>query len=181
VRRIGGDGRVRPLDSAAGRRAAQRLIVDAPDASLREIARRTGISAGTVRDVRDRLRRGEDPVPPRRRPARGGPPAQAVPAARTLGGARGGTAAVAVGRQNRGARTAFFGNLYRDPSLRQTENGRLLLRLLEVHSVAAEQWESIISSVPAHCAETVLAAAAECAVAWQDFAARVERRQCAGE
>ncbi|WP_164835892.1 winged helix-turn-helix domain-containing protein [Actinacidiphila soli] len=157
--RIGDDGRVRPLDSSHGRRAAERFITENPGASLREIARESGISPGTVRDVRDRMRRGENPVLHRRAP-RSRPPA---PTATTT------PSDAATGSMARSARTAFFGNLYRDPSLRLTENGRLLLRLLEVHSVASAQWDSIIDSVPAHCAETVLAAAAECADAWQEL------------
>ena len=61
--RIGQDGRVRPLNSAAGRQLARDAILQNPGASLREIATAAGISPTTVRDVRERLRRGEDPVP----------------------------------------------------------------------------------------------------------------------
>ncbi|WP_345601370.1 winged helix-turn-helix transcriptional regulator, partial [Streptomyces coacervatus] len=57
--RIGRDGRARPLSSARGRELASRLIRQDPGASLRQIARRAGISPATVADVRDRLRRGE--------------------------------------------------------------------------------------------------------------------------
>lgn len=62
-RRVGQDGRVRPLNTADGRRIASRAITDRPDASLREIAQEAGISIGTVRNVRARLEAGEDPVP----------------------------------------------------------------------------------------------------------------------
>jgi ParB-like chromosome segregation protein Spo0J len=61
--RVGQDGRRRPLSGADGRRRAGALLTERPGASLREIARAAGVSTGTVRDVRDRLRRGEDPVP----------------------------------------------------------------------------------------------------------------------
>ena len=73
--RVGRDGRVRPLDSTTGRRTASRLIAAFPDASLREIARAAGISPATVRDVRERIRRGEDPVPARRARGDQGQPA----------------------------------------------------------------------------------------------------------
>ncbi len=61
--RIGRDGRVRPLDSGAGRRRAAELLTQQPDASLRDVARAAGISPATVLDVRKRLERGESPVP----------------------------------------------------------------------------------------------------------------------
>ncbi|MEV6975323.1 ParB N-terminal domain-containing protein [Kitasatospora sp. NPDC093806] len=61
--RLGRDGRTRPLNSSQGRVLAGRLMAEMPTASLRQIARLAGISPGTVRDVRARLGRGEDPVP----------------------------------------------------------------------------------------------------------------------
>ncbi|MET9504270.1 ParB/RepB/Spo0J family partition protein [Streptomyces sp. NPDC006622] len=61
--RLGRDGKVRPVDSSAGRLLAARLVRELPDASLRDIAKKAGISPGTVRDVRARIGRGEDPVP----------------------------------------------------------------------------------------------------------------------
>jgi ParB-like nuclease domain len=64
--RIGRDGRVRPVNGDAGRRIACDAIKRNPDASLREIARLAGISPATVRDVRDRMRRGDDPISVRR-------------------------------------------------------------------------------------------------------------------
>ncbi|MGW6459820.1 transcriptional regulator, partial [Streptomyces sp. NPDC055078] len=65
--RLGRDGKVRPLDASHGRTIASRAISNNPDLSLREIARIAGISVGTARDVRERMRRGEDPIPPRHR------------------------------------------------------------------------------------------------------------------
>ncbi len=92
--RIGRDGRVRPLDSGAGRRRAAELLAQQPDASLRDVARAAGISPATVLDVRKRLERGQSPVPQKpaaRQPAPGPatatataarpPPASAAPAA----------------------------------------------------------------------------------------------------
>ena len=69
--RIGRDGRVRPLSTADGRRLAGELITLNPASSSREIARMAGISPSTVRDVRERLSRGEDPIPTRLRAAPG--------------------------------------------------------------------------------------------------------------
>jgi ParB-like chromosome segregation protein Spo0J len=52
--RIGRDGKVRPVSSEVGRLVASEIIASRPEASLREIARLSGISVGTVRDVRER-------------------------------------------------------------------------------------------------------------------------------
>ncbi|MFD6620078.1 ParB/RepB/Spo0J family partition protein, partial [Streptomyces albidoflavus] len=60
--RIGRDGRMRPLDSTWRRRQAAAIFRERPDAGLREVARATGLSPTTVRDVRRRLERGESPV-----------------------------------------------------------------------------------------------------------------------
>ncbi|MGW6058579.1 hypothetical protein [Streptomyces sp. NPDC055189] len=77
--RMGRDGRVRPVSSARGRELACELIRENPAASLRQIARRAGISPATVADVRDRIRRGEDPLPPRQRLAVVAPGEEAAP------------------------------------------------------------------------------------------------------
>ena len=56
--RVGRDGRVRPLNSEEGRQRAADLLVQRPGASLRDVARVTGIAPATVLDVRKRLERG---------------------------------------------------------------------------------------------------------------------------
>jgi ParB-like chromosome segregation protein Spo0J len=61
--RVGKDGRVRPVNGAHGRERAAALLAERPGASLREVARGAGVSPGTVRDVRRRLKRGEEPAP----------------------------------------------------------------------------------------------------------------------
>jgi ParB-like chromosome segregation protein Spo0J len=60
--RVGRDGKVRPLDSAEGRRRAARLLAQCPDASLREVAKAAGISPATAGDVRRRLKLGQEPA-----------------------------------------------------------------------------------------------------------------------
>ncbi|MFE3284431.1 ParB N-terminal domain-containing protein, partial [Streptomyces sp. NPDC059233] len=59
--RVGRDGRTRPVDPARGRALAGELLRANPGASLRRIAAEAGVSPATVADVRDRIRRGEDP------------------------------------------------------------------------------------------------------------------------
>jgi ParB-like chromosome segregation protein Spo0J len=62
-RRVGRDGRTRPVSGADGRERASHVIAEYPDASLRFIAREAGISLSTAQDVRRRIARGENPVP----------------------------------------------------------------------------------------------------------------------
>lgn len=196
-RRIGRDGRVRPLDSTQGRRAAARIFASEPDVPLREVARRTGISPGTARDVRDRMRRGEDVVPANRRKANAGRAGQqrvavpgdalrraiaegggtAVPLAPTARAPRqtGGTDAVPARRELE----VIFWSLCRDPSLRLTEPGRKLLRTLQVHLAGDGHWEHMTDLVPVRHAPAVAAAARECARTWLDLADRLDARDCA--
>ncbi|SFQ02792.1 Chromosome segregation protein Spo0J, contains ParB-like nuclease domain [Amycolatopsis arida] len=170
--RRGRDGRARPVDGAAGRAEAGRLLASRPHASLREIAREAGVCPATVWDVRARLARGEDPVPPARQESRGSgagtggraePPARLRPVARLDHPPADGPSAVR--------------NLRRDPSLRFSESGRLLLRLLEVSAMGPRDWERLGDTVPTHCTEVVATVARVCGQAWHAFAADLEQRQ----
>lgn len=151
--RRGQDGRVRPIDATPGRQAAGRYLSVKPNASLREIARATGISVGTARDVRARLRRGEDPVPGRPRRRAAASPGDVVDLAA-------------------GADTTL--RLLRDdPAIRYTTLGRELLRLLDRAQIRTG-WRDVADAVPAHCSSVVAEAARERARAWQAFARHVE-------
>lgn len=140
--RIGRDGRLRPLDSAAGRLRAGAVIAEFPDASLREIARRAGVSPSTASDVRKRLARGEQPVPDRAERHTGGEPDLAakpvvVPAAAPPDPA------------------AILAKLLRDPSLRHNERGRRLLRVLRDNALGERDWAALKAAVPTHCSPLV--------------------------
>lgn len=150
VARTGRDGKVRPLDGARRRRVAARLLAENPDLSLRQVARMAGISPETARSVKVRLARGEDPAGHDRTP-----PVRTVPAQPDW--------------------TTVVRRLRADPSLRFTETGRALLRLMEAHAVSTGRWESIAGGVPAHCRSTVAAMAGEFARAWHSFAEQLER------
>lgn len=67
--RIARNGVLHRAGSREGRLRAAALFVANPVASTRAVATAAGISATTAKNVRDRLRRGEDPVPPRQRAA----------------------------------------------------------------------------------------------------------------
>lgn len=66
--------------------------------------------------------------------------------------------------------------LCQDPSLRMSETGRFLLRLLDLHLVRVREWERLLETVPPHRVESVAHLAAECARTWLDFANRVARQ-----
>jgi transposase-like protein len=162
--RVGRDGRVRPLDATAGRRAAAAALSEDPGASLREVARRAGVSPATVRDVRRRLERGEAPTLSGRRP--GGP-------ARHPGRPPG---APAPGPSPATSPPLAVEKLLRDPSLRHTEHGRQLLRLLQLNATGAEDLPGVTAAVPAHCAVIVGQLARHYARKWLDFAQELDQR-----
>jgi ParB-like chromosome segregation protein Spo0J len=185
--RVGRDGRLRPLDGAEARRRAAAVITANPAASLRNIAKEARISPSTARDVRARLARGEEPLTPRQQkpgPACG----TAVDARRTPAEYPPGVSPIeeqrARRKDGRGSRPAgprdaapaeFVALLARDPSLRLTDAGRLLLRYIGCVAVDDGQWDEMVRRVPAHQRETVVQVARECAVVWQVFAERLER------
>jgi transposase-like protein len=169
--RIGQDGRVRPIDGAEGRVLAGEMLDTDPGLSLRQVARAVGISPETVRDVRRRLQRGEDPVPGklrRRRPA----PEEECGEDRPKPVPRAGRVTTAAGQP----RAAVLQRLRADPALRLTETGRTLLRLLYIHTMNAEEWENIAENLPAHCTSVIAHLARDCAQIWLEFADRVESK-----
>ncbi|MEO3755458.1 ParB/RepB/Spo0J family partition protein [Streptomyces sp. B6B3] len=155
--RIGHDGRVRPIDPTKGRLLASELILADPTLSLRQISRAAGISPETARDVRNRIRRGENPLP--RGSGQSNPGAETMPRPAWAE-----------------HRAAIVAQLKADPALRFSETGRNLLRLLNVATLRTEEWDEIIDNVPPHCSSIVAQAAKACAGMWEEFAARTERR-----
>ncbi|MFI5916387.1 transcriptional regulator protein [Dactylosporangium sp. NPDC051541] len=161
VVRIGRDGRRRPLDSAEGRRRAAEVIRESPDASLREIARRSGVSPTTAQDVRKRMRRGEDPVPVR------------LPVDGAAPGPRKRTARRPAGRP--GLEAALQG-LQRDPALRFNESGRALVRWLITRAVRYEDWQAMSADIPSHCTYILAEVAGGFADEWRTIADDLHHR-----
>jgi ParB-like chromosome segregation protein Spo0J len=227
-RRIGRDGRVRPVDSSHRRERAGELLRNNPGASLRQIAAQVGLAPATVADVRDRIRRGESPVPSRGRgraapasvPARpvhaveaapapepaaeigavpqavpqavaeagpgavpvvGGPrvaalpgdaargqePAAGVVRARRPGSLRGVPAGPKAATVAADEVTRITDALRRDPSLRLSDSGRSLLRLLDACALVARERRRIAATVPAHCKEPMARLAQGYAGVWR--------------
>ncbi|WP_409496874.1 ParB N-terminal domain-containing protein [Amycolatopsis sp. cmx-11-12] len=170
--RVGRDGRVRPVDPAAGRLRAAEYLSAEPSASIRKVAAAAGITPATAKDVKDRLRRAESPLPPR---LRTGLPEEGPP-----GGDSSETMSSNVTplpQQVTGVQNDIFAQLSRDPSLRFTDGGRAMLRLLHLHTIDEAGWRTVIDGVPAHCSGAVVEAARACATAWRRIAEELESRE----
>lgn len=161
-RRVGRDGKSRPVNSGQARLRAGELLTEHPTMSLREVARRTGLSPATVCDVRDRIGRGEDPVPSRLRNR-----SLSKPRSRYAAGGRDPATA---------DRRRLAHSLRQDPSLRFSESGREVLRWLLVRTIGPDGWEAALKSMPPHCTYTVVALARSCARDWLTFADTLEQR-----
>ena len=160
ARRLGRDGRLRPLSTADGRRRAAELMSETPTASLREVAAKSGISLATVSDVRKRIARGLSPVPDGHAdpatadaaaPPPGAPAALADPA-------------------------PLLNKLLCDPALRYSEDGRKLLQVMRHNSVLDGDWVRLLDAVPAHGESIVVHLARYFAQQWAAFAKEVEGR-----
>jgi ParB-like chromosome segregation protein Spo0J len=166
-KRVGVDGRTRPLNSSEGRRRAVELITARPDASLREVAARAGISVGTAHDVRKRMERGEDPVNSRR---------SGVRAESSTPDAISGQVMAA----RRAARDIadfdprpLLESLIQDPAIRQSESGRGMLRWLHAHVVRGADVDQLVEAVPPHRTDCVVSMAEQCAGVWHRIAVRL--------
>jgi hypothetical protein len=145
-------------------------MAERPDASLREIAREAEISLGTAQNVRKRLHAGQAPFSPEQQdskrthtktrtspPVRHNNPNAVTPVAGTV--------------------TDSLHQLKQDPSLRFSEIGRTLLRLLDAHSIPPATWERLVDSIPTHCSDTVARVARSCAYSWIQFAKHIKQRR----
>lgn len=169
--RIGRDGKVRPLNPAHGRRRASQLMSERPDASLREIAREAEVSLGTAQDVRKRLHIGQGPVPPKQRDSeRVNDKNRTTPATRK-------NSQNAVTVPAAGTLSDSLRQLKQDPSLRFSEVGRTVLRLLDAHSIPAATWARLAEIIPIHCSGTIAQVARSCACSWTQFADQIEQRR----
>ncbi|MFD2467122.1 streptomycin biosynthesis protein [Amycolatopsis silviterrae] len=161
--RVGRDGRLRPLDSSAGRQLAGELMRADPNRSLRDIARAAGIAPSTVLDVRNRLDLGQALVPVQRtsgsRPARRPAPVEAAPELDPA---------------------VIMQTLRRDPSLRFSEAGRTLLRWLDAHVLAGQATAPPPDGIPRHCLGTVADLARHNARFWAAFGDQVDELRHSG-
>lgn len=176
-KRLGRDGKRRPLSAAAGRRRAAAYIDAHPEASLREVAREADVSLGTVHDVRERIRRGSDPVAAERaratqEPAPATGPRPVLPSSLHLRANR--------QFQRRLAWPAISPKIASDPALKYTEGGRAFLRWMAGHSAQADEWREYLDAVPMHWLRDVSRVAETMSAEWHEFAELLRSRQAAG-
>ena len=148
------------------------MILDRPHAGLREVAKAIGLSAATVRDVRKRIERGEDPVPARYRP-RKPDDAAGTPISRPRRGPGDGRSRQ---RNLPTDRDAILARLRDDPSIRFSDTGRNVLRWLHQHIVDTSDLADLGRGLPDHWAPVVAGMARTCAKEWLRFAEHLEQR-----
>ncbi|MFJ3927487.1 transcriptional regulator [Streptomyces sp. NPDC090022] len=167
--RVGLDGKVRPLNSTEGRRRAAEIIAENPMISLREVARRAGISPATVSDVRKRLASGQSPAAAEATGA-----GEAAPAGKPKSAVRRMPSAPPQP-------AVVVEKLLQDPSLRHKQEGRQLLRMLQQNAIGTRDWSELVTVVPTHCGALVVDLARQCAETWMEFARELdEAAQSAG-
>jgi ParB-like chromosome segregation protein Spo0J len=139
--RVGTDGKSRPVDLASRRSAVSRLLTENPEASLREIADRAGVSPETVRSMRSNS---------------AGRETAARPGARRSG----------VDLDPKRCLQILIG----DPALRSTDAGRLLLRVLSTVAFLDQDCANLVEAVPQHDLRVFQTLAIANAEAWRSLA-----------
>jgi hypothetical protein len=160
-----------PLTLADRKAAAHRVLLAQPRWSDRSIAALTGLSHKTVGAIRRRSS-GEFPQSTKRLGRDGrirSVASRTVPDAippepvALKESARLSSFHEPVQRCQR----AQLRTLMQDPSLRLSEKGRALLRLLSTRAVSLGDWENLLKEVPPHCVDAVADLTAYYAAVWQ--------------
>jgi ParB-like chromosome segregation protein Spo0J len=179
-KRLGRDGKRRPVTGSEGRKRAVEYITARPDASLREIAREADVSLGTVQDVRARMRRGVDPLTTGgSRPSLKQVATPKEPAAPANWPPHGDVISSREMRRNAQQLTwsAIADKLANDPSLKYTEGGRTFIRWMTLHVMHAGEWTEFVDAVPPHWLRDVSLIAAGVSEEWRKFAEQLRSRQ----
>jgi ParB-like chromosome segregation protein Spo0J len=187
-KRLGRDGKRRPVAAAEGRKRAADYIAVRPDASLREVARETDVSLGTVQDVRARIRRGLDPLTA----GQSRPTLRAADSMAVDGACAGSSAPKAGPRRETPVRGDAHGRpradqpmttpvislkLASDPRLKYTEDGRAFVRWMAMHVIGVEQWREFVNVAPAHWTMEIALMAERASDEWRDFARQLKNRR----
>ncbi|WP_053707971.1 ParB/RepB/Spo0J family partition protein [Streptomyces sp. NRRL B-3648] len=175
--RLGRDGRYRPVNYSQGRLRASEVVTAYPEMPLREVARQAGVSVATARDVRQRIQRGVDPLPPKLRLAGqdAGPNREETPDP---------PADRAAGEQpsvrprpapcEAADWSALRAKLLQDPLLRYSESGRTLFRWYDTHTISTQDVAAGVDGVPPHWIKEIAAVARSCGETWLNIARELE-------
>jgi ParB-like chromosome segregation protein Spo0J len=147
ARRVGRDGRRRPVDPAKLRREIAKALRADDSATIRSVAESLGTSPATVSDVRKRLARGEDPVPPGLQPK---PPTP---------------------DREGGTRPATW---IADTACVSTDEGREFASWIEAKRIDDEQWSRHKEAIPVSRIYHVADDARRIADSWRNFAEELE-------
>lgn len=139
-KRVGRDGKARPVDSAERQEKVKELLRDKPEAPLREIAQEADVSPETVRKLRTVIR--EEHMEEGRAVAR-------------------------IPRQSdrhdpgpgRGGLPTAFQKLKNDPAIRSNEVGRQLLQVLGTSAVLMRDPEKVTGNLPEYALPWIAEAA----------------------
>jgi hypothetical protein len=185
-KRLGRDGRRRPVTAGEGRRRAAEYISAHPDAPLRQVARETDVSLGTVHDVSSRIRRGLDlernghRMPSGRISMR-----SAADAVGSVGEASPSHLSPANGtplprKKHTDAPltwSAISAKVANDPTIRYTEGGKEFLRWMAMRTTHPDGWREFIDAIPVHWLSVIAPIADSLSEEWSLFAERLRSRQ----
>jgi len=181
-KRLGRDGKRRPVVPGEGRRRAAEYLAAHPEASVRQVARATDVSVGTAQKVREAMRRGALHVPavPERL-------ASVAETAEDVTAEKGAACPIPQVREpHSGGRAACLRylawsvvahKLASDPALRYTEGGRAFLRWMATHSMQADEWREFADAIPARWLDDVRRLALGMSEEWRQFAEWIKSRQ----
>jgi ParB-like chromosome segregation protein Spo0J len=155
--RIGRDGRQRPTDTRLLRNEIASALRSRPNARSNEVARSLSTSPSTVRDVRKRLERGNDPVGPER----------VVRATRP---------AAYPSSEERRARSTAPVDWTNDRAILSLPGGGGFAEWLAQTNIEARHWESQLSEIPLGRIPQLIADAKSRAAEWTNFADSLEER-----
>jgi ParB-like chromosome segregation protein Spo0J len=157
--RVGRDGRYRRVDSRPLRDQIAAALRAEPDANAEDLARMLSTSPSTVRDVRKRLRRGEDPTQPESG-------ATAVASSRTF---------THKSNTDHPATSAAF-EWSSDRAILALPRGSELAEWLDHTKVRAADWGPLVAEIPLGRIPQLIEEAGARSVEWTNFAAALEAR-----
>jgi hypothetical protein len=181
-RRLGRDGKWRPVHASEGRTRVAECLTAHPEASLRAVARAAGVSLGTAHDVKEQLRREAEPGPAAAGQPESGPGTGTTSPARSqssnpLQSSQPSRPPSAKSRVRRPPLATVMANLAGDPSLRYTDGGRAFLRWMSRHAMPSGEWREFTEVIPEYWLADVSEVAAAMSEEWRQLALSLGSRQ----